>query len=155
MGGFFLFSPLGCGNGGAVSRSATTRGSTTTSPSGVVSQVSTTHNSHVALYTVMSPKDGTLSVSFGKTTSYGRATANQPVSAGKTVRLYVAGMLATSVYHMQATIQLADGSTISDLDHTFTTGAPPANGSISTSGLRFASVNQLRTSGTSQVLPPG
>ena len=35
-------------------------------------------------------------------------------------------MLADSVYHMQATIQLADGSAISDLDHTFTTGSLPA-----------------------------
>lgn len=124
IGVLFLFLPLGCGGGGA-GNSASTDGSPTTSPSGVTGQVATTHNPQVALYTVTSPKDGMLTVVFGKTTSYGLVTASQPISAGKAISLYVAGMLATSTYHMQAAIQLADGSGISDLDHTFTTGALP------------------------------
>ena len=144
MGILFLFPPSGCG-GGAAHSSATTSGPPTTSPSGVTGQVSTTHNPQVALYTVTSPKDGTLSVFFGKTTSYGRATASQPISAGKPVSLYVAGMLASSAYHMQATVQLADGSTISDLDHTFTTGALPAQFNL-----------QLNVNATSGISPqPG
>jgi len=61
MGILFLFPLSGCG-GGAAHSSAATSNSPTTSPSGVTGQVSTTHNPQVALYTVTSPKDGTLSV---------------------------------------------------------------------------------------------
>lgn len=115
------------------------------SPSGVTGQVSITRNPQVALYTVTSPKDGTLTVFFGKTTSYGRATSSQLISAGKPVTLYVAGMLAATTYHMQVTIELADASTISDLDHTFTTGALPAQFNL-----------QLNVTGMSGVMPqPG
>jgi arylsulfate sulfotransferase len=125
IGVLLLFLPLGCGGGGAPT-SASTNGSPTTSPSGGAGQVATTHNPQAALYTVTSPKDGMVSVSFGKTASYDLLIASQPISAGKAVSLYVAGMLATSTYHMQAAIRLTDGSTITDLDHTFTTGSLPA-----------------------------
>ncbi len=90
--------------------------------------VTTTDNPQVALYTLTLPFPGSMTVNFGPTTAYGRSTWTQSTdSAGGQVSIFVAGMLQSTAYHMDATVQLANGLTVSDVDHTFTTGAIPAS----------------------------
>ena len=85
-----------------------------------------TSNPLVAQYTLTLPSSGTWSVSFGTTTAYGRSTSVQTASTpDSATSLYVAGMLPNTPYHMQATATLADGTTVSDVDHIFTTGPLP------------------------------
>jgi len=86
--------------------------------------VSTTNNTLVAAYAIAVPAAATVFVQFGPDTSYGFSTS--PVSAppgGGTATVLVAGMRASSSYHMQAVIHLVNGSTVLDGDQTFTTGA--------------------------------
>ncbi|HEX5235947.1 MAG TPA: aryl-sulfate sulfotransferase [Silvibacterium sp.] len=94
-------------------------------PSG---QISATNNPQVALYTMTLPFPGTMTVNFGTDTSYGLETWAQPTSsAGGPVSIFVAGMRASTKYHMQAVVTFSNGITITDTDHTFNTGAVPAN----------------------------
>jgi arylsulfate sulfotransferase len=67
-------------------------------------------------------------VEFGPDTSYGRNTAWYPVSAGlQQTNILVAGMRASTTYHMRSQVQCADGSNPSTgADMTFTTGALPS-----------------------------
>ncbi|MGO8720554.1 MAG: aryl-sulfate sulfotransferase, partial [Acidobacteriaceae bacterium] len=77
--------------------------------------------------TITPPFTGTVTVNFGPTASYGKQTWSVATpSGGGPVSIEVAGMLANTPYHMQASVQLADGVTASDADHTFTTGSYPA-----------------------------
>lgn len=101
-------------------------GTSATLPQGVVSA---TDNPQVALYTMTLPFMGSMSVSFGTTTSYGLRTWTQSTTAagGGQVSIFVAGMLASTAYHMQATVAFANGITVKDVDHSFTTGAIPTN----------------------------
>ena len=93
--------------------------------------VTPTANPQVALYTITPPFAGNVTINFGPTTSYGKQTWTLPTpSGGGPVSIYVAGMLGNTAYHMQASVQLADGVTANDIDHTFTTGAVPANNCI-------------------------
>ncbi len=39
--------------------------------------------------------------------------------------MLVAGMLPNTTYHMQATVQFSDGGSVTDVDHTFVSGAAP------------------------------
>ena len=89
--------------------------------------VTPTNNPQVAAYAITPPFGATVSVQFGKTTNYGFNTSTQatPIHGGP-VNILVAGMLANTVYHMQATVTLENGTTYQDVDHTFTTGAVPA-----------------------------
>jgi len=90
-------------------------------------QITSTNNVQVAQYTVSPPASATVSVQFGLDTSYGLTTWTQPTpAAGGPVSLFVAGMKASSLYHMRGVIQFADGTTFNDADQTFTTGTPPA-----------------------------
>jgi arylsulfate sulfotransferase len=91
--------------------------------------VTATDNPQVALYTMDLPFPGSMAVNFGTDTSYGLKTWSQPTTTttGGPVSIFVAGMLASTTYHMQATVVLANGITVTDTDHTFTTGAVPAN----------------------------
>lgn len=87
--------------------------------------VTPTNNPQVALYTLTLPFPGTMTVNFGKDTSYGTKTWTQTgTAAGTTISTLVAGMLGNSTYHMQATVQFRNGLTATDADHTFTTGKP-------------------------------
>jgi hypothetical protein len=87
--------------------------------------VSSTNNPQVALYTMTLPFPGSVTVSFGTDTTYGRQTWTQSTShAGGAVSIYVAGMLPNTAYHMQASVQLQNGVTATDVDHTFTSGSP-------------------------------
>ncbi|MGC1620311.1 MAG: aryl-sulfate sulfotransferase [Candidatus Acidiferrum sp.] len=87
-----------------------------------------TLNVQVAQYSVALPSPATASVQFGLTTSYGLTTWTQPSPANLATpfSLYVAGMTQSTPYHMQGLIQFADGTSFSDADFTFTTGALPA-----------------------------
>jgi hypothetical protein len=90
-------------------------------------QVTGTNNPQVALYTMTLPFPGSMTVNFGTTTSYGQTTWTQSAqTAGGQVSIYVAGMLASTAYHMQATVNFTNGVTAHDVDHTFTTGAVPS-----------------------------
>ena len=48
-------------------------------------------------------------------------------TAGGEVSIFVAGMQASTTYHMQAAVDFPNGITVNDTDHTFTTKAVPAN----------------------------
>ena len=86
-------------------------------------QITSTNNVQVAQYTVSPPSSATVSVQFGLDTSYGLTTWTQPTpAAGGPVSLFVAGMKASSLYHMRGVIQFADGTSFNDADQTFTTG---------------------------------
>ena len=89
-------------------------------------RVTPTNNPQVASYSIAPPFGATVVVAFGPTTAYGFNTSAQasPENGGP-VSMFVAGMLPNSLYHMQATVTFADGSTYKDADHTFTTGAVP------------------------------
>lgn len=91
-------------------------------------QVSTTDNPQVALYTMTLPFPGGVTVNFGTDTTYGLKTWSQSTAtAGGQVSIFVAGMKGSTTYHMRAAVTLANGITANDADHTFTTGAVPAN----------------------------
>ena len=89
--------------------------------------VSTTNNPLVAQYSITVPNGGSVKVEFGPDTSYDLDTWTQPAPpGGGPVDMLVAGMRASSSYHMQAVINLPDGNQYQDSDHTFTTGAVPS-----------------------------
>jgi hypothetical protein len=91
-------------------------------------QVTATNNPQVALYTMTLPFPGSMTVNFGKDTTYGLKTwAQSTPESGGQVSIFVAGMQATTTYHMQAAVQLANGISANDVDHSFTTQAVPAN----------------------------
>ena len=86
--------------------------------------VAGTANPLVALYTFTAPQGATVQVKFGATTQYGLTTWAQPAPiGGGDVGLEVAGMRASSTYHMQAIIHLDGGEIVVDADKEFTTGA--------------------------------
>ena len=91
-------------------------------------QVTATNNPQVALYTMTLPFPGSMTVSFGKDTTYGLQTWAQstPESSGQ-VSIFVAGMQGSTTYHMQAAVQFTNGISAKDVDHAFTTQAVPAN----------------------------
>jgi arylsulfate sulfotransferase len=89
--------------------------------------VSAMNNPLVAEYSVNVPAGAMTSVEFGTDTQYGLETSSQASPAGGgTVNFVVAGMRASTLYHMRAVSQLADGQTAKDSDHTFMTRAVPA-----------------------------
>lgn len=90
-----------------------------------------TANPQVDTYSIYLPAPGKVSVDFGPTTDYGRNTwqVAAPTRYGGQVSLYVAGMLAQTLYHMRAQVTLNDGATFTDMDHdTFGSGLPLKTG---------------------------
>jgi arylsulfate sulfotransferase len=92
-----------------------------------------TQNPLVARYTVTTALGGCpgqVMIEFGPDTSYGRSTAWYPVPASRqTSTILVAGMKASSTYHMRAQAQeICPGATNTFVssDTTFTTGALPS-----------------------------
>lgn len=85
-----------------------------------------TSNPLVAQYVIQSPCTGQAMVEFGPDTSYGRSTSWYPVAGNyQKSTILVAGMKASSSYHMRAQVKCFDHmSTTSDL--TFATGALPS-----------------------------
>lgn len=85
--------------------------------------VTTTQNPLVASYSINVPGSTSVRVQFGPDTTYGLPTsAIQAPASGGNVNILVAGMRASTTYHMQAMLQLANGSQLLDQDQTFTTG---------------------------------
>lgn len=98
--------------------------------------VASTQNPLVASYTVVIPMGASAQVQFGPDTTYGLNTSTVTSETGETATIYVAGMRASTTYHMQAVTTLANGTQINDADHTFQTGAiPTANIPIITTTL--------------------
>jgi arylsulfate sulfotransferase len=99
---------------------------TALSPATFDATVSATNNPLVALYTITVPPGSKVSIQFGLTTAYGLATwqVEAPANGGP-VSILVAGMVASTTYHMAALVHLRTGTTFSDSDHAFTTGAVP------------------------------
>jgi arylsulfate sulfotransferase len=88
--------------------------------------VTATNNVQVALYTISPAAAAKVSVQFGLNTNYGLTTWSQPVSAAGTVSLFVAGMKASTPYHLRGVVLFSDGTTFNDADQTFITGALPS-----------------------------
>jgi len=115
-----LASIAGCGSGGALIEP-------TKASVALQGTVIATVNPLVAAYTVTSSLPGDVSIEFGTDTTYGFSTSTQPLpSTGGSVTLLVAGMKASTLYHMRATVAYVGGNTGTDVDHTFTTGSLPA-----------------------------
>ncbi len=107
-----------------------------------------TANPQVAQYSITPPFAGTVTVNFGQTTNYGRQTWSVPTpSGGGPVSIFVAGMLANTTYHMQATIAFENGETATDVDHTFAVGALPAVGGVTAHGSFNPGLSANTTSG--------
>ncbi len=89
--------------------------------------VTSTANPLVASYSLVLPEGATTEIQFGATTNYGLNTWTQSAPQnGGTVTVLVAGMRASTAYHMQAVVKLPTATQILDSDHTFTTGSLPA-----------------------------
>ncbi|HEV2324468.1 MAG TPA: aryl-sulfate sulfotransferase [Terracidiphilus sp.] len=93
---------------------------------------SQTKNPQVAQYVVYLPAPGHVQVDFGTTTSYGLKTWNlaTPSPNGGQVRMWIAGMLGQTKYHIQGRITLDDGATFTDADQTCQTGTPPTTAPV-------------------------
>ena len=114
--------------GNAVSGSASTVSLTGTSTAMTAGTVTQTANPLVAQYTITPPFAGNVTISFGPTGNYGLQTWSQPTpSGGGPVSIYVAGMRASTVYHMRASVAFSNGISANDVDHTFTTGVAIIN----------------------------
>ncbi len=82
--------------------------------------VSNSNNTQVASYAINAPVGGQFSVEFGLTTSYGRATWQQPTT-GASQTMLVAGMSAPATYHMRGDLTFPGGIVYHDADKTFAT----------------------------------
>jgi hypothetical protein len=88
--------------------------------------VASTQNPLVASATISTICPGQAMVEFGPDTAYGRNTAWYPVSGQfQKINILIAGMRASSTYHMRPRLQCLNGHTASGNDSTFTTGALP------------------------------
>jgi len=92
----------------------------------VSGSVTATQHPLVASYSIVAPAGTSTQVQFGPDTSYGLSTSATMMPTGGKVTILVAGMRANTPYHMQAVLDLANGSKVLDADHVFTTGSTPA-----------------------------
>jgi arylsulfate sulfotransferase len=100
-------------------------GGMNSAPPPAVSVASTQHPL-VAQVSVASACGGQAMVEFGPDTSYGRTTASYPISGGyQKITILVAGMRASTPYHLRAQVQCLD-ATLTSPDMTFTTGPLPS-----------------------------
>jgi arylsulfate sulfotransferase len=88
--------------------------------------IAATQNPLVASYSVIVPAATLVQVQFGLDTNYGFSTSTVQNPTGGAVTVLVAGMRADTPYHMQAVLELTNGSKVLDADHVFTTGSLPA-----------------------------
>jgi|SRR5579859_599227 len=100
-------------------------GSPSSSQSPLAVSIANTQNPLVAKYTVVSGCSGQAMVEFGPDTTYGRTTSWYPVGSYTEMSILVAGMRASSTYHMRLQRQCS-GTTDIGPDKTFTTGALPS-----------------------------
>ena len=97
-------------------------------------QLTHTPNPQVVAYSIYLPAPGKVSVRFG-TASQLTSEEETPSPNGGMVHVYVAGMLAQTAYHMQAIVAMNNGSSLTDVDHVFTTGSAPATSQVQISTL--------------------
>ncbi len=91
-------------------------------------QVTASNNPQVAIYTVTPPAGATATIQFGTDTTYALKTWAKPApDGGAALGLFVAGMLASTQYHMRAMVSAPDGTQVFDSDHTFTTPTIPSS----------------------------
>ncbi|HEV2500077.1 MAG TPA: aryl-sulfate sulfotransferase [Terriglobia bacterium] len=89
--------------------------------------VTPTANPLVAEYNISLSQAAQVYVQFGVDTTYGFDTSAIAIpAAGGGVTILVAGMKASTTYHMRAVVTYSDGATQDDSDHTFTTGTVDA-----------------------------
>jgi arylsulfate sulfotransferase len=81
-----------------------------------------TGNAQVARYTITPHSAAQVTVEFGPTTGYGLKTWTLADAGNRPVAILVAGMRADTTYHMRAVVHFADGTSLDDTDHVFTTG---------------------------------
>ena len=96
----------------------------TSSPPAPIGTITKTQNPLVARYSLTSACVGPAMVEFGPDTSYGRSTAWQPIPQFQNTDFLIAGMKASTTYHMGATLKCF-GNDLTREDQTFTTGALP------------------------------
>jgi hypothetical protein len=102
-------------------------GSSSTKAPTATGSVAKTPNPLVAQYSLTAGCDGSALVNFGPDTSYGRSTNWVQVSANQKKDLLVAGMRASTTYHMQAqTICFGSNQLAVTPDTTFKTGPLPS-----------------------------
>jgi arylsulfate sulfotransferase len=88
--------------------------------------ISPTSHPLVARYAIGLVAGAKLTIEFGKTTNYGRSTHPVPApQGGGPVSVLIAGMTASTTYHVRGRIQLPDGKWLTTPDQTFTTRALP------------------------------
>ena len=105
---------VACGGGGSSSLGT------------VTASVAKTQNPLVAQVSILSPCEGTASVEFGPDLSYGRITSSLPVNGHyQRANILVAGMRASTTYHMLPSVNCPNG-TLTSQDLTFQTGALPS-----------------------------
>jgi arylsulfate sulfotransferase len=115
---FICSSLVACGNGSASSPNSAFPQPTT--------MITAVQNPLVAQYSVSAPYAGEVMVDFGMDTNYGRQTAWYALPAqGGTVNIQVAGMRASTTYHMRAHL-VTRSTTWIDQDQVFTTGSLPS-----------------------------
>ncbi len=102
-----------------------------------------TSNPQVDQYSIYLPAPGQVSIQFGQSTAYGFETWQVPTPGnnGGQVSIYVAGMLAQTLYHMRAQVTLNDGATWNDDDHDqfvsglpLIAGTPPVTSAVTVTG---------------------
>lgn len=113
----------------AVAASATTNFATAVVAVITPGQLTQTPNPQVVAYSIYLPAPGNVSVEFG---TKNRMTSSEttPSPYGGMVHVYVAGMYASKTYHMHAQVALANGVSLSDTDHVFTTGSAPGTAAV-------------------------
>ncbi|HUB18142.1 MAG TPA: aryl-sulfate sulfotransferase [Acidobacteriaceae bacterium] len=120
-----------------------------------------TANPQVVQYSIYLPAPGNVAIQFGPTTGYGFNTwqVATPTADGGQVSIYVAGMLARTLYHMRAQVALNDGASLNDPDHdhfasgaSLVTGSPPLTSpvTITSSGTPQPGIEMWNT-----ILPEG
>jgi arylsulfate sulfotransferase len=102
-------------------------------PGAPVATVGPTQNLQVAKYQVIEFGPANIWVEFGPTTSYGMQTSSVSTQLNNTqsATILVAGMKASTTYHMRAHVDYSSGLSWIDQDQTFKTGALPANSQTS------------------------
>jgi arylsulfate sulfotransferase len=139
-----LISCLGlCGVG--VLAGCGSSSSSSTSP--IAGTIASTANPLVASYTVTPGSSATVTIDFGTDTTYGRTTSAVATTTSTGPQtILVAGMRANTTYHMQAQIAYATGTTTTNADQTFKTGALPPN---------LAALNLTATTASGMTPQPG
>jgi arylsulfate sulfotransferase len=98
-------------------------------PAPPVVSISATKHPLVAQYSLTSTCKGQARVDFGLDTTYGRSTAwyaTPGAAGGATVNILVAGMKASTTYHLRSEFQCENNQWVSP-DQTFKTGPLPSN----------------------------